>query len=739
MSNKGINIFAQAPNRFFKLPAIAMALLPMYSANADEFSYPVLKPSQSDFGGVGLMQMPTGRMAPEGEFNFNITNNDDYGYYSASLQLFPWLETTLRYTKVHNVMSTDDPAFSGSNKLHDKGIDLKFRLFSESYWIPETSFGIRDFGGTGLFDSEYIAATKNFGPLDITLGIAWGYIGNSDNLGNPFCRDTSSCQRQDSEDKQWGTTDFQSMFKGPTSIFGGIEYQSPHEPLRFKLEYDTNDYKGDFPVTYGGIPMPQDSKFNYGALYRLGNWGDLRLSYERGNTWTFGFNLFTNFNDLKSSWQDEPAPNYAPRSQSPSNGPDLTNAEWQVLADELHTIAGYKNPTIHYDDNSVTVSADQNKYRDRNEAHERAATVLANRGPDVAEYRLIETSNRQAITETRLDADKFSQVANVEYIGANVEDSSSVSTPKEPEGTLVAEPSRRWDVSLAPTLQQSIGGSEDFYMFNIGINAGANYWFTDNVEISGSVYFNIYDNYDQFLYDVPPDGTDLKRVRTLVRQFISNNPVRLDNLQLTWMDKLGDNWYSQAYGGYLEMMFGGVGGELLYRPLGANWAVGMDVNYVVQRDPDSAFDFFTDEEQFDPITNRPYRVQTGAMTGHVTGYYQPQWDWLPNTLFKVSAGQYLTEDIGVTVDFSKQFDSGITAGAFATFTDLSSDEYGEGSYTKGFYISIPFDVMTVKPSTNRATISWLPLTRDGGQMLNRKYQLFGVTDARYPWYGRKSE
>ncbi|MDW2239570.1 YjbH domain-containing protein, partial [Vibrio sp. 1565-1] len=26
-----------------------------------------LKPSQNDFGGVGLMQMPTGRMAPEGE------------------------------------------------------------------------------------------------------------------------------------------------------------------------------------------------------------------------------------------------------------------------------------------------------------------------------------------------------------------------------------------------------------------------------------------------------------------------------------------------------------------------------------------------------------------------------------------------------------------------------------------------------------------------------------------------
>ncbi|MGF1737322.1 YjbH domain-containing protein [Photobacterium satsumensis] len=738
MTIKDINTAHKAPFGYFTLSAIALAMLPVFSANADEFSYPVFKPSQSDFGGVGLMQMPTARMNPAGEFNFGATYNNEYHHYNASLQLFSWFEATIRYTLVQDLLYSDNPDFSGDSKYTDKGIDFKVRLWEESYWLPEVAVGVRDFGGTGLFDGEFIAANKQFGPVDVTLGVAWGYMGNSGNVTNPFCDLADRfCERETGG--QWGTANFDNFFSGPMSIYGGLEYQSPWEPLRFKLEYDANDYESDFPVTRGDIEMPQDSKFNYGALYRLGNWGDLRLSYERGNTWTFGFNLYTNFNSLKSGWQDEPAPNYAPRSQSPSNEPELTDAEWQVLADELHTIAGYKNPTIHYDNESVTVSADQNKYRDRNEAHVRAATVLANRGPDVAEYRLIETSNHQAITETRIDAEKFSQVANVEYIGAAVEDSSSASVPNEPEGQLVAEPSRRWDVSLSPTLQQSIGGSEDFYMFNIGINAGANYWFTDNLELGGSVYFNIYDNYDQFLYDVPPDGTDLKRVRTLVRQYISDNPVRLDNLQLTWMDKLGDNWYSQAYGGYLEMMFGGVGGELLYRPLGANWAVGMDVNYVVQRDPDSAFGFFTEEDQFDPITNRPYRVQTGAMTGHFTGYYQPQWDWLPNTLFKVSAGQYLTEDIGVTVDFSKQFDSGITAGAFATFTDLSSDEYGEGSYTKGFYISIPFDVMTVKPSTNRATISWLPLTRDGGQMLSRKYQLFGVTDARSPWYSRKAE
>ncbi|MGF1872909.1 YjbH domain-containing protein [Photobacterium indicum] len=722
------------------LSAITLAMLPVLHVQADDYSYPVLTPSQSDFGGVGLIQMPTGRSAPEGEFSFGATYNDEYMHYSASLQLLPWLESTIRYTLVQDLFYSDDPSFSGDTKYTDKGIDFKIRLLEESYWLPETAIGVRDFGGTGLFDGEFIAASKHAGPFDFTVGVGWGYIGNSGNLSGDKSL-SNDCGRDTSFKGRGGSVDFERWFTGCSAVFGGVEYQSPWAPLRLKAEYDGNDYVSDFPVTRGGVDMTQDSKFNYGVLYRFGNWGDARLSYERGNTWTFGFTLNTNFNDLKAIWQDEPLPAYLHRDTSDEGYTEeesLSDADWQQLAQDLHQIAGYEDPTIYTTDDTVTVVAPQTKYRDRNEAHERAATVIANQAPEAKEYRLIETSNHQAITETHIDSEQYAKVAQYEYFGAKVEDSTTVDIPEQPQGTLVAKSDKNWDFSLSPTLQQSIGGSEDFYMFNIGINAGANYWFGDHVEVGGSLYFNLYDNYDQFLYEVPPDGTDLKRVRTLVRQYINDNPVRMDNLQLTWMDRMGDNWYGQAYGGYLEMMFGGVGSEVLYRPQGSNWAIGLDANYVIQRDPDSQFGFFTEEVQFDPLTGRDYRVQTGAMTGHLTAYYQPQWEWLPNTLFKVSAGQYLTEDRGVTIDFSKQFDSGVIAGAFVALTDLTAEEYGEGSYNKGFYISIPFDVMTVKPSTNRATISWLPLSRDGGQMLNRKYSLYGVTDARSPWYERQA-
>lgn len=46
-------------------------------------TYPApIGPSQSDFGGVGLLQTPTARMAREGELSLNYRDNDQYRYYS---------------------------------------------------------------------------------------------------------------------------------------------------------------------------------------------------------------------------------------------------------------------------------------------------------------------------------------------------------------------------------------------------------------------------------------------------------------------------------------------------------------------------------------------------------------------------------------------------------------------------------------------------------------------------------
>ncbi|HHF2884631.1 YjbH domain-containing protein [Vibrio diabolicus] len=700
------------------------------------FEAPTLQPSQSDFGGVGLIQMPTGRMAPEGEFNFSVTGSNEYLFYNATIQVMPWAEATIRYTIVDGLPYCTDPRFCGDNEYTDKGIDFKFRLLEESQYVPEVSFGVRDFAGTGLFDSEYFAATKQYsnrsvGTLDFTLGIGWGSLGTRGNITNPVCKISDRfCSRPGDYQLTGGTTNTDRFFKGPAALFGGIEYQTLHEPLRLKIEYDSNDYSGDFPVTNGGVDMTPHTPWNFGVLYRLGM-ADFRLSYERGDTLVAGLTLNTNFNDMPSFWRDTPTPKVE------SNQPEeLSDVDWERVTEDLDKIAGYQNTRIYVDDNTVTVVGEQKKYRDRTEAHEKAAAVLHNGMPeDIDTYAINERSRGLVGEQTIISKEKYRDFAQVNYINPKIEDATAKANNK-PSGESVYDGFERFDWGFAPKLVQTLGNAEDFYLFSVGLSGNASYWLTDNLEIGGSLYWDWYNNYDKFNYVTPPDGTTVPRVRTMFRAYQNEHAVTMSNLQLTWFQEYSDTMVQQFYAGYLESMFAGVGTEFLYRPQGANWAIGADVNLISQRDPQSYFGVYDEKWQNVPEYGRPFQVIDKGFTGFVSGYYYPQWEFLQDLMIQVDVGQFLAGDVGTQINVSKQFKSGVIAGAFASFTDLSADEFGEGSFTKGFYLSIPFDIMTVKPSNNRANFSWQPLTRDGGQKLGRKYSLIELTDERNPWYQR---
>nr|QFC18300.1 YjbH [Vibrio parahaemolyticus] len=500
--------------------------------------------------------------------------------------------------------------------------------------------------------------------------------------------------------------------------------------MRFKLEYDSNDYSDEYPVRKIGVDMTPHTPWNFGMLYRLGM-ADFRLSYERGDTLVAGLTLNTNFNDMPSFWRDEPTP------EVEDNQPEeLSDVDWERVTEDLDKIAGYKQTQVFVNGNTVSVVGEQKKYRDRNEAHEKAAAVLYNEMPDnIDTFTINERSSGLVGAQTVISKEKYRDFAEVNYINPTIEDATSTSSNK-PQGKPAYDGFERFDWGFAPKLVQTLGNAEDFYLFSVGLSGNASYWLTDNLEIGGSLYWDWYNNYDKFNYVTPPDGTTVPRVRTMFRAYQNEHAVTMSNLQLTWFQEYSNTMDQQFYAGYLESMFAGVGTEFLYRPQGANWAIGADVNVISQRDPQSYFGVYDEKWQNVPEYGRPFQVIDKGFTGFVSGYYYPQWDFLQDLMIQVDVGQFLAGDVGTQINVSKQFKSGVIAGAFASFTDLSAEEFGEGSFTKGFYLSIPFDIMTVKPSNNRANFSWQPLTRDGGQKLGRKYNLIELTDERNPWYQR---
>ncbi|AGH43759.1 hypothetical protein C427_1650 [Paraglaciecola psychrophila 170] len=663
-------------------------------------------------GGTGLIQTPTSRMLAEGDLRVSYTDNDQYRFWSVTLQLFPWLQSTVRYTDLRTSLYSPFTGFSGNQTLKDKGIDVKFRLLEESFYLPELSVGLRDFGGTGFFESEFIGLSKQVSDFNFHLNMGWGYLGTAGNISNPFCDVKDSyCDRPGGFSGLGGKIDYQRFFKGPASIFGGVEYQTPWAPLRLKLEYEGNNYSSDRASYTPNIArrLKQDSNWNIGAAYRWHGF-DFSLNFQRGNTVGFGINYNFNLHTTSQIKVDSP-----PRALlAKTNDFPIEQVNRARLVEELYYQGGFATNSSDFNENSVTIYGQQTNYRDNDEAIERMARIMAYELPEsVKTYHIVNTLGSIPLVETVVDANAFKSHAKYQTLEPDLtstyqrQDISPRTMDKyDPLNTA------GFFSGIETFWIQTFGNPEDFYLYQAGVLVNGGYSFNGKTSVAGTIKVNLFENFDKFKFTTDNARSSLPRVRTNAREYVSDREVTVENLFLHWNDRIATNLFAQVYGGYLETMFGGVGAELLYHPVDSNLAFGFDLNYVQQRSYENDFDFFD------------YKV----LTGHANIYWQPA--FLPDTLLTLNVGQYLAKDKGVTVDFAKRFDSGIVVGAYAAFTNVSSEEYGEGSFTKGFYLSIPFDLFSLKPSKGQGRLPWVPIARDGGQALIRPITLYNTTEER---------
>ncbi|WP_130871627.1 YjbH domain-containing protein [Pseudomonas bubulae] len=678
-----------------KLRFVVVALLPYSLAHAEP------RYTQNDFGGVGLLQTPTARMAPAGELSLNANRTDPYSRYSLSLQPLDWLEGTFRYTAITNRMYGSE-ALSGSQSYKDKAVDAKVRLWQESHWLPEVALGFRDIGGTGLFSSEYFVANKRYKNLDFSLGIAWGYIGNRADIDNPLGFIDDRFDTRPSHTSV-GDVNTSTYFRGSPALFGGVLYQTPWAPLSLKLEFDGNDYKNE-PQSNNQI---QDSPINIGAVYKLNDNIDLTAGWERGNTALFGITLHTNFVSRKA-----PVKSYDPPAQPlPVQAPvaPLEDIDWAAVSQQLEKNAGYKVERVAQRDSELMVYGEQSKYFYTAKGAGRASRILDNTANDQIQwFTMVNKRYDMPVEEISVPRSTFRDVVNNEQDLVNLHRTTEVNrATAHYDKTLYQHKPDPFTYGFGLGYQQNLGGPDGFLLYQISAYAEGQYRFTPNTWASGGVSVNLLNNFDKFTYDAP---SNMPRVRTDLRQYVTTSDITMPALQLNKAKRLDQDLYGMVYGGYLESMYAGVGGELLYRPMGERWSIGADLNYVRQRAFDQGFGL------------RDYRT----VTGHITTYTK-----LPFDLdAAVSVGRYLARDWGTTIDISREFTNGVKFGGWVTRTTASKEEYGEGSFDKGIYISIPFDEMMSVSTMSRANIAWAPLTRDGGAMLHRQYSLHTMTDGR---------
>ena len=660
---------------------------------------------QSDFGGVGLMQTPTARMAKAGAFSFHYDQIDPYTNYAFSLQPFSWLEAGFRYTTIGN---RNFNAFTRNRSYLDKGVNVKIALWQEHRYLPRVAFGFRDFGGTGLFGGEYVVANKRWYGFDFSLGLGWGYLGTRGDIQNPLAVFGNRFKNRDGRGGN-GTGKFNvnQLFTGRPSFFGGIQYQTPFKPLTLQFEYEGNDYTQE-PL---GDNQKQDLPVNMGARLQLTDNLSLAAAWERGNTVMFGGTLSLNFADIMQPKSDPPP-------VVPGPTPATATTQWGAAASELADNAGIGVTRISRQGRSLVIDGVPTKYRSLPEAELRANRVLQNAaGPDITSFKYRWRAGGFYLREDALPRDPLPTAPLLVAPGSPFTYADyrygvvSSGLPKGSDrltdaNTLYNTSPRTFSYNIRPGYNQNYGGP-DGYLYQILLRADAELSTDDNGFFSGTLAYTLLDNFNNFKYIGP---SQLPRVRTYIGKYLDQTTVGLYNLQYTRTARLADNWFGMGFAGYLEMMYAGAGGEVLYRPFNSPIALGFDAEWVKQRDFNTGFGL------------RNY----STVVGNATIY----WDTgIAGVLAQVSGGRYLAKDYGSTIDLSRQFKSGVRVGAYATFT-TAGNKYGEGSFDKGIYISMPLDIFFTRSTRSTATIGWSPLTRDGGARLNRRYSLYNLTDSR---------
>ena len=79
---------------------------------------------------------------------------------------------------------------------------------------------------------------------------------------------------------------------------------------------------------------------------------------------------------------------------------------------------------------------------------------------------------------------------------------------------------------------------------------------------------------------------------------------------------------------------------------------------------------------------------------------------------------------GATTTISRKFGSGWEVGGYATLTDVPFDTFGEGSFDKAIYVSVPIDWIVSSPNRTKRRLTLRPITRDGGAQLSSARRLY---------------
>ena len=692
----------------WKAFALLILSLSVYSSEY-EYLYPFSSPSFNSYGSIGTIQMPNGRVLKKGSLGITYSNFSPYQRITITAYPFDWLEALYQYTDISTKLYSTVKAFSGNQTYKDKGFDIKLRILKETSMIPNVSLGFKDIAGTGLFGAEYIAASKNIRNFDFSLGLGFGALSGSsitNPLGNLSNRFFNRLSFEDSG-SLGGEISTKSFFRGQTiGIFGGVEiFSSKIKGLRYKIEYDSTNpnYEGFDPVKF-------DRRFNFGITFSQSSNLKFSLSSIRGNEIQFGFSFAGDWSETNTISRKR---NKNIKVINADDYKILTEREDRfIYLSSLKLLNESEQPLRRMDikENEVSIAFAQNKYLSYPRSYGRVISLLDQILPSkIEKISLIPVNADMELAKVQFDRESFKNFSKTEdYYNAykDIILEESFSETKDYSYLPLSEyPKNFFDYGIAT--QTHIGGPDRFFVAGLHLRLENELVIDPSLNIQAIGRLGIYDAFD--VID-NYSSSILPHVRTDIAEYLQEgNDYSIVRLQLNKFKKISNSQYLKFSAGIFEEMFSGYGFEYLYRPFTKNFAIGAEVYQAHQRSYNQL------------LSHSNYETLTGFINYY---YFEPR----SKVLFAISGGRFLAKDSGFRFDFSREFHSGFKLGAYFSRTDISSEEFGEGSFDKGFYFVMPLEIFSRDYNRKLSSFGLSPVTRDGAAKLIVGHDLWGVTD-----------
>ncbi len=657
---------------------------------------PSLFAQTNDFGVGGVLDVPTARSPDENTFSATISRKDAADIYALSYQLLPRLEGGFRYTIFNARLKSKIPGvqcasnvFDICDGLRDRSFEVKYRLITESDYLPAVQVGIRDLLGTGAWGGEYLVASKRLGNLDLSAGIGWGRFAERSVSRNPLRYVSEEFANRDTSFGLGGEFSLKSYFRGADiGAFGSVRYSIPEWRVDLLAAYNSDSYARERGFgTFDG----EVSALSYGIEWEATP--GVRLTFSKQQNDSLALKISASLDTGVVSPRKPPNGFGAEGQPARINERDREFGWFPRMAGDAEASGVLLRALQENESGTLRLRYSNMAYQVEADAVDRVMDLVDLYAPrSIQTVELVGDSLGMPTHTVRIE-----RPSRDKQLAAVVPPTISIDRPIE-----IERPSQIRKFRY-PNGQFSAGVTARTYLFDP--DAPLLYQTTLNLRgvadlgagwsVDAEWVQSLVSQFDRIARD---GGSALPPVRTDLKRYLQEGKSGIDQLTLVKRGKLGRDFYYQAYGGILEEMFSGVGGEVLWRRVDKPYAVGLNVIAVQQRDFDKMFGL------------RDYKT----LTGHLSFYWATGFHGMD---VAVHAGRYLAKDIGATLEIQKRFANGWSLGAFATLTDVPFEVFGEGSFDKGLIFRIPFDPYSPRNTRGAFRTILRSINRDGGRMV----------------------